>query len=259
MSNADLHLEYRDCQAGWIVIDISSHEQAVRVHASQVFDPFPALITWLESIVTGASVSEFEIDEEGSLVALQFTQGDRQGIFTLTDPLEDRLLLQMSILPKTLVAEFYAKLRAFAVSQAYRKEEWEIETLGERLSFSMEGIAEDVILDQLLAYPVRAIQQLFWKVAPSYEIVFPNAFSAQERLRYFADYVTDDEHPLDGAIQVPDLYPFPQGFDELPEDERRRYLQECLTDRVSGYCGVKLGELRSPLIEKWLQEQEDAE
>lgn len=256
MNSATFQVQYRDCDAGWIHIDISVGAKTTRVCASEVFDPFRDLIAWLESIVTGATISEFEIDEEGSRVTFRYSQGDKQGLFTLTDSLDGQVLIQTSISPGMLVAEFYTKLRAFAMSPAYRKEEWEIETLWERLAAQIAGVSEDELIDQLLVYPARAIQQIFWKVAPSYEMVYPTSISPKERIGRFYDYVTEDSHPIDGAIEVPDLYPFPPNFDDMPYDERRSFLHECLTDSVSSFDGVKLAELRSVAIDEWLTKQE---
>ena len=254
MGSSTLHVEYKDCYAGWIEIVISGDELTIHVRASEVYDPFPDLVGWLEAIVQGVPMNEFIVDEEGNEVAFRYIQEACDDTFILTDPFDGRLLLQMSILPKMLVTEFYTELLAFAASPAYHKEEWEIETLGERVNSRLGGIPEDELIDQLLVYPARAIQQIFWQVAPSHEFVYPNTINPQESMKRFCDYVTDDQHPLGGAIKVPDFYPLPQGFDELPFNERYRYLKESLTDRVSSYSGVKLGELRSCLIEEWLME-----
>lgn len=235
-SDTTFHIEYRECEAGWIRIYISANGQTERVPASHIYDPFPDLIAWLENIITGVPVSEFTIDEEGYDAIFRFSQQDKQGVFTLHgqvpeeyhDVVPEELcllkeLLRITISPRLLVNEFYTKFRSFVTSPAYHKDQWEYETLADRLSARMAGLSETDLLERLLAYPRHALAQLFSEVA------------------------------LDQAVWVLPV----ENFDALPEDQRRQGLQNSFRENLNSYNGTKLGELRSARIEEWLLDQEE--
>jgi len=66
---------------GWIQMaaTCTAYVQGVILHLSSAFDPFPALIRWVEDIATGRLPSQFIVDEEGEgkvLHALPANEGE---------------------------------------------------------------------------------------------------------------------------------------------------------------------------------------
>ena len=65
---AGIHFE--DDDSGWVILRITLGEQSIEIDLSDVFDPFPSLLEWLQAISMNDMPIGFEIDEEGTEKAL---------------------------------------------------------------------------------------------------------------------------------------------------------------------------------------------
>ena len=61
-----MKVRYFDCRDGWLHMEVSTENQSVTIQMSEVFDPIPDLIKWMEAILTDVMECSFELDEEGT-------------------------------------------------------------------------------------------------------------------------------------------------------------------------------------------------
>jgi hypothetical protein len=114
---------------GWILLWISgtSYIQEITISISEVFDPFPKMVEWLEAIAANQLPAEMDIDEEGkvknlTVMPLENDQVDfiiRKGYVE-----EGEIFFRMRASRKQLVSEFAKKLDLM-LKEYFEIEEWE--------------------------------------------------------------------------------------------------------------------------------------
>lgn len=253
-----ISVSFEKCESGWIIFTISSEAQSVRLRASEVYDPFPGLVSWLEAIVVGVEQCAFDIDEEGPERRFQFARvsWDRHvlTICSLYSPSE--VFLSTDVDPRQLVEEFYHKLKIYSRSDKYVKKEWESETLGERFArlMSVEK-SSDSIMATLLTYNRGELMNILFKAAPSYTIDCPGATTDNERFAHSLDSMLhpDDPEKQKGIVHTPNEWNIPVEYDHMTLKQKEIIVQECLEERVSSYGGTKLQDIRSKIVEDWIE------
>lgn len=245
---------FQECDAGWIFFSVAAGSQSVDCRASEVFDPFPKLVAWLEAIAGGTQASSFIVDEEGREKEFK-ALGGHGGSLRLR--IEDRdthnVLLEAVVDRRQCVGEFYHTLRAFAESPAYVPAQWECETLGERIQ-QHTGQTEEELVQKCCALSAEELREYLFKAAPRYKVIWPEETTPQEKSNNFVDRAlppTTTEYPP-GVREIPSYYEFPEGFDHLLVDRRRESIRDCLNDWVRSYGGCRLRALVSAQLERWL-------
>ena len=121
--------------AGWITFGINSttYIQTVSMNCSQVFDPFPEIIRWLEDIIYGSLPSEFSVDEESQGKTLRAQPVNKEDfLFTITpmfwqpsdEETEEPLHLYMVASKRQFITVFLRRWEDFLVHQ-WDAKEWE--------------------------------------------------------------------------------------------------------------------------------------
>jgi hypothetical protein len=54
------------------------------------------------------------------------------------------------------------------------------------------------------------------------------------------------------TVETPQEWNIPVDYDTLSLQQKATIVQGCLDEQVSGYQGSKLGEIRSAIVENWL-------
>jgi len=62
----------------------------------------------------------------------------------------------------------------------------------------------------------------------------------------------DDPNEDKGMVKTPQYWNIPEDFDSWPVDKRKAFLEEDLDSNVSNWCGTRLGDIKSEIIEKYL-------
>lgn len=253
-----VEVSFKDCDLGWIHFDVRLGRQTVTLRASDIYDPFPDLISWLEAIAVGVQCCAFQFDEEGDDKKLELSKisWDRYDL-TISQPYDPPyILLSGSVNPVQLVDEFYGKLKLFGQSPDYRKDQWETETLGERMAQFADGTGPGFDLKEgLLTLDRQELMEVFFKAAPRYWINFPGAKEKGEEWSRCLDYVLYPDNPEKhtGVVETPIEWGIPDDYDTLPLQRKAVIVQECLDEKVGSHDGTKLGQIHSAIVEDWLQ------
>ena len=251
-------VEFTECDAGWICFTVKAGTHEVKISASEVFDPFPDLIAWLESIAIGVQECAFDMEEEGPEKRFEYRKlaYDRFR-FRITDNYQETVL-EAFVDPKQLIAAFYNGIKEFSASAEYNKSEWEDELLWERMSKATTPPAKrEVVLNYLLSQNREKIIDVFFKIAPVVYISFPEAKEKNEEFSRFIDVTLDPDDPekRKGMVETPQYWPIPEDFGSWQIQERTNFLEECLNENVNGTkCGTRLGDIHSEIINRYLKD-----
>lgn len=253
-------LQFEDCEAGWIRFAVIVGEQRVEISASEVFDPFPDLLRWMHAILTDVEECSFTIDEEGvekQFVARRRCPNNLQ--FLIRDPaVESEEQMRAIVGRRQLIEAFYKSVQQFARSTAYRKDEWEPETLGDRLQRILPTWNEGQIIEHLIAMDRHELAKALFDAAPSYMLRFPGAADEAEEWRRAIDYMVAPDNPETsaGLYREPVEWKIPDDYDDWVASSRSSLVLHLLGQRVSGYAGCKLQEWESASIERYLEHPE---
>lgn len=243
-------IQFHDCVAGWIRMDVCHGTSSLSVNLSHVYEPLPSMLAWLESVVVGVDASSFEIDEEGSTVRFcSALRGD--GLISLTViPSSGVSPLEFSISRRELVGTFYASIVTFSESADYKPEEWELHTLEDALREGL-GISPLTWIESVVALDRRGVQKAIW-------VLDQSRYVDTDLARSCGTYATDIEVlELTDASATPgellSFWPLEEWESMVSRDERVKFLEECLNEKSNrSWDGCPWAKMRSSLIESWL-------
>lgn len=119
---------------GWILMSVTctAYLQGVIINLSDVFNPFPEMIRWLDDIVSGNLPSEFEIEEEGQGKRFRATPiSEIEFLFEIADSnwykeksKEEPLYMYVRVATKQFLAEFIRRWDEL-VQEKYNPAFWE--------------------------------------------------------------------------------------------------------------------------------------
>ena len=165
-------MNFKECDAGWIRFAVFVGSQSVNCRGSELWDPFPEMVVWLESISTGAQSCSFKMDEEGAEKEFKaFRCADGSVRLTIEDAIEHCVFLEAQVDARQCVGAFYKNLRSFAASPAYSPEQWEDETLSERIQ-RLSGQTEELVVATCCEMRAEELKRMFFNAAPSVEVIF---------------------------------------------------------------------------------------
>ncbi len=114
-------VRFTRCEYGWIYFTVITDEYEVDIRASEVYDPFPDLIAWLEAIAVGVKECAFDMEEEGPEKRFEFRKisYDKFRLY-ITDNYE-KTLLETFVDRKQLVSAFYNGIKTYASFPDYQE------------------------------------------------------------------------------------------------------------------------------------------
>ncbi|MBP7231858.1 MAG: hypothetical protein KBA28_07990 [Syntrophaceae bacterium] len=171
-------VRFTGCEYGWIYFTVITDEHEVDIRASEVYDPFPDLIAWLEAIAVGVQECAFDMEEEGPEKRFEFRKisYDKFRLY-ITDNYE-KTLLETFVDRKQLVSAFYNGIKTYASSPDYQEKNRNGRTsfLLERMSSVTDPPTErEVVLRYLLGQKREKIIEVFFKFTFREYAYLPNA------------------------------------------------------------------------------------
>lgn len=229
-----VNVDFYKVDAGWLYFNVKVGEQLFNGVFSEVLDPVLNFKKWLETIAIGAQQVSFEFDPEGSIIRFTFEEvAKNREILTIYEPYEDKgeVFIKANVNRKQVVKEFYTSLINFSKSDKYKPKEWEIEYIKERL-YKLLKVNENELIHQMLELNKDELKKLLFQADPSYMVSFSDTKGIQK-----------------GA---PEEWNVPQDYDFYTIEKKKKYIIDCLNESTEGYCGMKLSEFQSNLIERYL-------
>ena len=135
---------------GWVYLHISLGEKTAEIHLSDVFDPFPELLDWLQAVATGDFPAEFDINEEGTFKTLVVHAFERDRLlFAVLGTFSETELVAGVVDRNALVAEFRRELNGFFRNrEQFIPSEWVITREEEK-----QEDENHLYLDRILGHP----------------------------------------------------------------------------------------------------------
>ncbi|MEW8439621.1 MAG: hypothetical protein AB2689_15850 [Candidatus Thiodiazotropha taylori] len=113
----------------WLFMEISVVGQSVKIRMSDVYDPIPSLINWMEASLTDVEMCAFSIDEEGTEKGiLAVNRWDENVYITIDDNYSGDPYLNVLADRRQLIDAIYNGLKYFSHSSNYYPQYWEYET-----------------------------------------------------------------------------------------------------------------------------------
>ena len=223
-------VKFTAAEHGWLDFEIPCHQQFFYDNFSAIYDPIPALKTWLEALSNGVSEATFTYNNESYDISFHIQKLDNEkDQFSIYFD-EEMLLFQVIVNRKQLVRSFYLGLLNFAYSQKYIPYMWEKVLIKDLL---MEYFAENEsqLLQRLLAMPTEQLRHLFG-IADEYNYVFAT---------------------LDFSKEPESYWELDDNYDQFTLEQKQDYLQNILQDFVSnGFDASPLKAIQSNIIDKYL-------
>lgn len=236
--DCDFGFDFTSRGYGWIDCKLSRSQGAFRetviLCCSEVFDPFPAFILWLEALARSADEAVWTVNQEGCLARLRAVRHgttvslhceEKPGEHRATE-WQPRLLLETE--PARLVSSAYWSFRNFAESPATRADHWYLTTRADHWEHRMGW--EGTCIPEQLARSVANWRRDEFLVA------------------LFHAYPSFSDRP-----EIPSLAP---DWDALPESARETVALALLNEKIGGFHGRAPRELKSPAVESWLAASE---
>jgi len=244
----------------WLFLHVFSSDQSVSIRMLDRCDPIPDLINWLEAISADVMEDSLIIDGEGIEEELKFVNRGNDQIMLVIGPAncsEQYVQVRAIVNKRQAIEAFYGGLKNFANSDSYKPEDWEIETMEDRL-LKTSGKDTEQVLDELAALAADDLEKLFFSVAPGYQVSWPAlGDDAQEQWKKSMDFFDDQdnkEHEL-GMKTTPIEWKVDKDYDSWSLPWRKTYLQKYIQVSLDGHEGTKLKKVHSPTIEAYLNSE----
>jgi len=246
-------VHFLSCEVGWIKFCVKAGTQSVNIHASDVFDPFPDLLAWLEAVAVNVQECAFIIDEEGYELEFRIKRIEEDDVFTISgwgEPGAKRDYLSASVDRLQLVRAFYDGIRQFSISPTYVPSEWDyVPIAGRLLEILGDGWNHDQLIVALTRLNASELNLLFSSVES-------NAFSTTDEYKQNVArwLVHPDAEEIDEAWACSTRgWIIDSDYDSWGTSRRQAYLREYVTYNLSSWSGVSLRELHSEIVETRLR------
>lgn len=250
-------IEILEVMYGVIHFSITCGDQKVTISVDDTDDAMPGIMRWLEAIAVGVQECGVTIEEPGSGVRLYCERGRWLEVGSPYSREED-ILLRAHVDTRQMVEEFYTKLfRKTFISEAYIKEQWEAESVGDRLRRHFYRCTnDDELLDLLLTYPRSELDRLIDKLYPEGFLGWGQSKELSEKDRDLLQLNLSNQPQVKDSFDFfnnqPENSCFSTHYDAAPLETKRNYLISELGRGSSTHFGCKLGHIRSKIIEKYI-------
>lgn len=246
-----IEVRFAATEVGWQPVTMAAGGRSIGFWASELYDPFPTIIQWLETIVEGGE-GRVVADLEGTyleLFALPVEDAQLVRIVGAIVPgLEGRwrdVDLDITIARDAFAGSFYSAFRSHVESDRYVADNWA--ALPMRDDLLRRGIdlsaAEMALLDR------PTLSALLARLYPEYLVSFPSAGSEREEFRLFVEAVKTGVTPPDIERTEVAKFIVPAEYETWDAARRVEFASEVLEESVTSWHGWDLRSLRSSRLE----------
>lgn len=140
-------IHFEDDDYGWVILRITLGEQNIEIDLSDVYDPFPSLLEWLQAISMNDMPIGFEIDEEGTEKALIAHAFDADRLLVAVLDKWDRTEFGAAVVDRdTFLAAFRTELNDFLRDpDRFDTESWNATDINGRESYWTELLSHSFL------------------------------------------------------------------------------------------------------------------
>ena len=255
MNEAPISVEFLECDCGWIFFSVKAGTQSIKVSASQVFDPFPDLLSWLEALSVGVQECAFTMDEEGHELVFRYIEGYvdyRSSTFTISEPScyeNSRCYIRTYVDRLQLIKVFYDSVTHFANSTGYKPEQWECDNIRWRLLELLKNWNCERIVETLTSLTAKQLRHfLIFVSANKFNI---SEHNAQQVEGYLNDPKTLEHFSI--PAEETNSWCIEDKFGAMNNEQRRIFVSECLEENIVTWDGYPMKKWHSEIIEKRFQ------
>lgn len=250
---SDIDVNFGETEFGWQPVFFSAGDSSASFRASELFDPFPEILQWLEATARGEH-RRVIINQEGSyreLLALPAGDQERVRIaIAHASHWEDNfreINLDIDIDRYRFVEAYYNALRAHAQSKNYDPNQWAAIPLKDDLASKGFPLTPE----QMSTCKAASLNDILWKLYPRYRVSFPGETGERQMIRRFIDYALRRQRPADMVEEPNPQFVVPAEFDAWDAKRRAAFINELLEESVTNWGAFDLRKLRSAEIEAY--------
>ncbi|MBI5162691.1 MAG: hypothetical protein HY985_02180 [Magnetospirillum sp.] len=255
---------FGECRSGWISIQVNAAGQSVDLGASELSDPFPDMIGWLEAAVTGAAFCHWGVDQENRATSLllirrrdglarllasgfEHTIGVGVPVIPAIPGQWGEVAIDVLVDPMQMARAFFTAFDTYVHSDRYRPTEWERIALRRVLERVLPGTALADLADlapadlALLGNALFRPGEALWQATPAAQTLA--VFIEQKRAVLMAPWEVGDVFPTDVVEESGDPLEVPADFSEMSVELRTEFLGKFLDSSVTAWDGGDPAEL----------------
>ncbi len=249
-----LKIDFQSVQYGLIYFTLTLGEKSFETNFSDVFDPILNFKKWLEAICIGVEQCSFWFDTEGQDIKFDFEQTayDR-AVFTVTQPFDDaEIFLSDYVDRRQIVEAFYSGLLNFCNSPKFEKYEWEGNVFSEYLT-NLLKLDYETLLTDLSKLGRKQLNDWLCKANPRYWHSTSTESEEADLAILLKAELSSNKKGFDRKTDRSEIeWNIPLDYSNWNIDEKRKLVEECLSENCSWHEGTKIEDFKSKIIEDYL-------
>jgi hypothetical protein len=230
----EIRVENTFAYYGLIYLEITLDDKYFVTNFSDAYDPLYAFKHWLEAICIGVEQCSFSFDTEGDEIRFDFRRRRwNDGVFTVKADYGEVYLADY-VEVYQLVEAFYCGFLKMGAATGALRGYAQFETFGKRFK-NLFNIDEESLIDVLASLNRRELKKALFSIDPWYCV--------RERKRNGKTVIT----------KRPELFRIKKEYDEMPELEKRKYIEGYLWIETCLYNGAGISDFRSEMVESFLK------
>jgi len=250
----ELIVDFEEIRYGLLYFTITLGDKSFKTNFSDVFDPILNFKRWLEAICIGVEQCSFSYDPERDEIKfnVESISYDRD-IFTVSYYCgDDETLLSDYVDRRQIVSEFYLGLLNFRDSPKFEKYQWEKEVFADRLT-NLLGIGYESLITELAKLGRKQLNDWLCKADPRRLRPAPAEDEEADLAILLKSELSNSEKTFNRESDRSEIeWNIPLDYSNWNVDEKRKLVEECLSENCSLHEGIKIKDFKSKIIEDYL-------
>ncbi len=251
-----LKIDFQSVQYGMMHFTLTLGEKSFETRFSEVYDPILNFRKWLEAICIGVEQCSFSFDTEGKDIKfdLERLTYDRE-VFTVKQPYDDgEIFLSDYVDRKQLVEAFYFGLLNFRNSPKFEKYQWESDVFAEHLT-NLLKLDYEILLTDLSKLGRKQLNDWLCKANPRYWHSTSTESEEADLAILLKTELSSNKKGFDRKTDRSEIeWNIPLDYSNWNIDEKRKLVEECLSENCSWHEGTKIEDFKSKIIEDYLNQ-----
>ncbi len=249
-----LKIDFESVQYGLMNFTLTLGEKSFETNFSDVYDPILNFKKWLEAISIGVEQCSFWYDPEGSETKFNFERisYDKE-VFTISYYYDDdEIFLSNYVDRRQIVEAFYFGLLNFRNSPKFNKYQWEGNVFSEYLTNLLEIDFETLVSD-LSELGRKQLNDWLYKVDPRHLNSASTEREETDLAILLKAELSSNKKTFNRKTDRSEIeWNIPLDYSNWNIDEKRKLVEECLSENCSWHGGTKIEDFKSKIIEDYI-------